>query len=198
MSKFSKIKERLASLLIEVEFATVKTEKAVLEYDGEELVEGTKVYVIEEETNERVAAADGEYTTEDNKVIKVANGKVVSIVEKEEEPIEEPIEEPEVEEKPIEAEEEPKDGEEPVEEPTEEPVEEPKEDEVAELKTKVEELTAIVNELIGLVESMKAETEEKFSKISLAKPASEEFEQTTIKKTGDARVDKLLNAWGKK
>lgn len=186
MSKFSKIKERLASLLIEVEFATLKTDKAVFEYDGEELVEGTKVYVIDEETNERVAAADGEYTTEDNKVITVANGEVVSIVEKEEEPTEEPVAEEVVET-----------VEEPVEEPTEEPVEEPK-DEVAELKTKVEELTAIVNELIGLVEDMKKETEEKFSKISLAKPASEEFEQTTIKKTGDARVDKLLNAWGKK
>lgn len=191
MSKFSKIKERLASLLIEVEFATLKTDKAVFEYDGEELVEGTKVYVIDEETNERVAAADGEYTTEDNKVITVANGEVVSIVEKEEEPTEEPVAEEVVEtvEEPVE---------EPTEEPTEEPVEEPKEDEVAELKTKVEELTAIVNELIGLVEDMKKETEEKFSKISLAKPASEEFEQTTIKKTGDARVDKLLNAWGKK
>lgn len=194
MSKFSKIKERLASLLIEVEFATVKTDKAVFEYDGEELVEGTKVYVIDEETNERVAAADGEYTTEDNKVITVANGEVVSIVEKEEEPTEEPVEEP-VAEEVVETVEEP--IEEPIEEPTEEPVEEPK-DEVAELKTKVEELTAIVNELIGLVEDMKKETEEKFSKISLAKPASEEFEQTTIKKTGDARVDKLLNAWGKK
>lgn len=194
MSKFSKIKERLASLLIEVEFATLKTDKAVFEYDGEELVEGTKVYVIDEETNERVAAADGEYTTEDNKVITVANGEVVSIVEKEEEPIEEPVEEP-VAEEVVETVEEP--VEEPTEEPTEEPVEEPK-DEVAELKTKVEELTAIVNELIGLVEDMKKETEEKFSKISLAKPASEEFEQTTIKKTGDARVDKLLNAWGKK
>lgn len=190
MSKFSKIKERLASLLIEVEFATVKTDKAVFEYDGEELVEGTKVYVIDEETGERVAAADGEYTTEDNKVITVANGEVVSIVEKEEEPTEEPVAEEvvETEEEPVE---------EPTEEPTEEPVEEPK-DEVAELKAKVEELTAIVNELIGLVEDMKKETEEKFSKISLAKPASEEFEQTTIKKTGDARVDKLLNAWGKK
>lgn len=194
MSKFSKIKERLASLLIEVEFATVKTDKAVFEYDGEELVEGTKVYVIDEETNERVAAADGEYTTEDNKVITVANGEVVSIVEKEEEPTEEPVAE-EVVEEVVETVEEP--VEEPTEEPTEEPVEEPK-DEVAELKTKVEELTAIVNELIGLVEDMKKETEEKFSKISLAKPASEEFEQTTIKKTGDARVDKLLNAWGKK
>jgi outer membrane biosynthesis protein TonB len=194
MSKFSKIKERLASLLIEVEFATVKTDKAVFEYDGEELVEGTKVYVIDEETNERVAAADGEYTTEDNKVITVANGEVVSIVEKEEEPTEEPVAE-EVVEEVVETVEEP--VEEPTEEPTEEPVEEPK-DEVAELKTKVDELTAIVNELIGLVEDMKKETEEKFSKISLAKPASEEFEQTTIKKTGDARVDKLLNAWGKK
>lgn len=139
MSKFSKIKERLASLLIEVEFATLKTDKAVFEYDGEELVEGTKVYVIDEETNERVAAADGEYTTEDNKVITVANGEVVSIVEKEEEPTEEPVAEEvvETEEEPVE---------EPTEEPTEEPVEEPK-DEVAELKTKVEELTAIVNEL---------------------------------------------------
>lgn len=195
MSKFSKIKERLASLLIEVEFATVKTDKAVFEYDGEELVEGTKVYVIDEETNERVAAADGEYTTEDNKVITVANGEVVSIVEKEEEPIEEPVEEP-VAEEVVETEEEP--VEEPTEEPTEEPVEEPK-DEVAELKTKVEELTAIVNELIGLVEDMKKETEEKFSKISLAKPASEEFEQsTTIKNTGDAKLDRFLQRYGNK
>lgn len=99
MSKFSKIKERLASLLIEVEFATVKTDKAVFEYDGEELVEGTKVYVIDEETNERVAAADGEYTTEDNKVITVSNGEVVSIVEKEEEPTEEPVAEEVVEDR---------------------------------------------------------------------------------------------------
>lgn len=175
MSKFSKIKERLASLLIEVEFATLKTDKAVFEYDDEELVEGTKVYVIDEETNERVAAADGEYTTEDNKVITISNGEVVSIVEKEEEPIEEPVEEP-----------------------TEEPVEEPK-DEVAELKAKVDELTAIVNELIGLVEDMKKETEEKFSKISLAKPASEEFEQsTTIKNTGDAKLDRFLQRYGNK
>lgn len=195
MSKFSKIKERLASLLIEVEFATLKTDKAVFEYDGEELVEGTKVYVIDEETNERVAAADGEYTTEDNKVITVANGEVVSIVEKEEEPIEEPVEEP-VAEEVVETVEEP--VEEPTEEPTEEPVEEPKEDEVAELKTKVEELTAIVNELIGLVEDMKKETEEKFSKISLAKPASEEFEQTTVKKTGDAKLDRFLQRYGNK
>lgn len=191
MSKFSKIKERLASLLIEVEFATVKTDKAVFEYDGEELVEGTKVYVIDEETGERVAAADGEYTTEDNKVLTVTNGEVVSIVEKEEEPVEEPVAEPEVE------------AEEVVEEPVEEaPIVEVVEetvDEVAELKAKVEELTMIVNELVSAVESMKTETEEKFSKISLAKPASEEFEQsTTIKKTGDARVDKLLTAWGKK
>lgn len=195
MSKFSKIKERLASLLIEVEFATLKTDKAVFEYDDEELVEGTKVYVIDEETNERVAAADGEYTTEDNKVITVANGEVVSIVEKEEEPTEEPVEEP-VAEEVVETEEEP--VEEPTEEPTEEPVEEPK-DEVAELKVKVEELTVIVNELIGLVEDMKKETEEKFSKISLAKPASEEFEQTTTaKNTGDAKLDRFLQRYGNK
>lgn len=188
MSKFSKIKERLASLLIEVEFATVKTDKAVFEYDDEELVEGTKVYVIDEETNERVPAADGEYVTEENKVITVADGKVISIVEKEEEPVKEPTEEPVAEE--VVAEDAPEGTEDAPKEET---------NEVAELKTKVEELTAIVNELIGLVESMKAETEEKFSKISLAKPATEEFEQVKeTKKTGDAKLDKFLARYGNK
>lgn len=198
MSKFSKIKERLASLLIEVEFATIKTDKAVLEYDGEEIAVGTKVYVVDEETTERVAAEDGQYTTEDNKVIEVANGEVISIEEKEVEPTEEPKEvEPEAEPEVEGAEEEPKEGEEPKEEPTEEPKEEPKEDEITILKGRVAELEIVVAELIDIIEKMKVDTEEKFSKISLAKPAEEEFEQVTSKKTGDAKLDRFLEKYGK-
>lgn len=194
MSKFSKIKERLASLLIEVEFATLKTDKAVLEYDGEEIAVGTKVYVVDEETTERVAAEDGQYTTEDNKVIEVANGEVISIEEKEAEPTEEPKEvEPEAEPDVEGAEEEPKEGEEPV----EEPIEEPKEDEIAILKGRVAELEIVVAELIDIIDKMKADTEEKFSKISLAKPAEEEFEQVISKKTGDAKLDRFLERYGK-
>ena len=198
MSKFSKIKERLANLLIEVEFATVKTDKAVFEYDDEELVEGTKVYVIDEATGERVPAADGEYVTEENKVITVADGKVISIVEKEETPEETPAEAENPTEDVV-AEDAPEgtEGETTEDAPKEETKEET--NEIAELKTKVEELTAIVNELIGLVESMKAETEEKFSKISLAKPATEEFEQVKeTRKTGDAKLDKFLARYGNK
>ena len=197
MSKFSKIKERLASLLIEVEFATIKTDKAVLEYDGEEITVGTKVYVVDEETTERVAAEDGQYTTEDNKVIEVANGEVISIEEKEAEPTEEPKEvEPEAEPDVEGAEEEPKEGEE-GEEPVEEPIEEPKEDEIATLKGRVAELEIVVAELIDIIDKMKADTEEKFSKISLAKPAEEEFEQVISKKTGDAKLDRFLERYGK-
>lgn len=197
MSKFSKIKERLASLLIEVEFVTIKTDKAVLEYDGEEIAVGTKVYVVDEETTERVAAEDGQYTTEDNKVIEVANGEVISIEEKEAEPTEEPKEvEPEAEPDVEGAEEEPKEGEE-GEEPVEEPIEEPKEDEIATLKGRVAELEIVVAELIDIIDKMKADTEEKFSKISLAKPAEEEFEQVISKKTGDAKLDRFLERYGK-
>ena len=190
MGRLSKIKEKLSKLLIEVEFETLKTDNGVLEYDGELAVD-TEVYVTNEETGERVPAADGVYTTEENVVITVAEGKVVSIEEKVEETPEETTEEVAAEEV----------TEETTSGTTEDVVEVVEEtiDELAELKAKVEELTNIVNELVSVIDSMKKDTDEKFSKISLAKPASEEFEQVvTTKKTGDARVDKLLSAWGKK
>lgn len=194
MGKLDTIKARLASLIeeVEVKMATVKTDKAVLEYDGE-LAEGTAVYVIDAETEERVAAADGEYTTEDNKVITVESGKVVSIVEKEEEPVEEPTEEPieEPTEEPVAAEEV---TEEPVEEPAqeEEPVEEVK-DEVAELKGEIETLKGKIE---GLENSIK-EILEKMASISTAAPVAEEFEKTKqTKKTGNQKVDKFIERYG--
>lgn len=199
MGKLDLIKARLASLIeeVEVKMATVKTDKAVLEYDGE-LAEGTAVYVTDAETEERVAAADGEYMTEDNKVITVEGGKVVSIVEKEEEkPIEDekPVEEPVKEE----AEEEKKE-----EEPIEEPQEEPKEEEVepSELEKKIADLEEKVAELKKAIEEMQKNTEEKFAqieKMSAASPVAEEFEKTkTTKKTGNSKVDRFIERYGDK
>lgn len=193
MSKLSKIKEKLASLIIEVEFESIKTDKAVLQYDGELAVD-IEIFVIDEATGERVPAADGEYVTEENKVITVADGKVISIVEKEETPEETPAEAENPTEDVV-----AEDAPEGTEGETTEDAPKEETDEVAELKTRIDELENEVAKLIELIESMKKDTEEKFSKISLAKPATEEFEQVKeTKKTGDAKLDKFLARYGNK
>ena len=106
MSKLEKIKAELAKLLIK--YSVVKTDKAVLEYEGEELVAGMDVFITDE-NGEKVPAEDGEYVTEDNKVITVMNGKVESIIDKaadveaeeDEKKEDEPMEEPTKEEEPM-------------------------------------------------------------------------------------------------
>lgn len=61
------------------EFATVTTDKGVLAWDGDEdLKAGDRVY-IEDADGERTEAADGDYKTEDGKIIAVAEGVVVEI-----------------------------------------------------------------------------------------------------------------------
>ena len=76
--KVSEIKDAEA----EVESEFIETDKGKLEWDNEEedLKAGDAVYVRDEEGN-RVPAPDGDYTTEDGKVIKVADGKVTEIVD---------------------------------------------------------------------------------------------------------------------
>ena len=83
MSKLSRLKEILAAKLQEVEqkFGNVTTDKGVLSWDGDDdLKAGDSVYVRDEEGN-RIPAPDGDYTTEDGKVIKVSDGKVTEIVD---------------------------------------------------------------------------------------------------------------------
>lgn len=192
MSKLEKIKAELAKLLIK--YSVVKTDKAVLEYEGEELVAGMDVYITDEEGN-KVPAEDGEYTTEDNKVITVKDGKVESIVD--------PVAE-------VDAEEDEKKEDEPMEEPTkeEEPMpEDKKEDEVNledvntaidELRKEVDELYKIVDSLLKKVGETRDEADERLKKLeckSLAKPASEEFEALgRLQKTGNKKLDKFLSA----
>lgn len=191
MSKLEKIKAELAKLLIK--YSVVKTDKAVLEYDGEELVAGMDVYVTDE-NGDKVPAEDGEYVTEDNKTITVKDGKVESIVD------------PSAE---VEAEEDEKKEDEPMEEPTaEEPMpEDKKEDEevnledvnsaIDELRKEVDELYKIVDSLLKKVGETRDEADERLKKLeckSLAKPASEEFEALSKRTNKFDKVSKFLNA----
>lgn len=76
MTKLARIKEVLKSLL--VEFGEVSTDKGVIVFDGDELEQGMAVHGIDEQGNE-VALEDGEYRTEDKKIIVVTDGKVAEI-----------------------------------------------------------------------------------------------------------------------
>ena len=77
MSKLSKFKAALAKML--QEFGNVTTDKGVISWDGDEdLKAGDPVYVEDSEGN-RTAAPDGDYKTDDNKVIVVVEGKVSEI-----------------------------------------------------------------------------------------------------------------------
>lgn len=191
MSKLNAIKAKLAAIL--AKFAVVKTDKAVLEYDGEDLKAGMAVYVSNE-NGERVAAEDGEYTTEDNKVIVVKDGMVESITD--------PVAEVDG------ADEEPKPEDAPVEEPVEEekleeePVEEPKETE----PTEIEKIREEINELYKLVDSIldkigetRDEADARFKKLeqmSAAAPAQEVIEgaaDVKLSATSDKRAKRLAD-----
>ena len=194
MSKLEKIKSELAKLLIK--YSVVKTDKAVLEYEGEDLVAGMDVVITDEEGN-KVPAEDGEYVTEDNKVITVKDGKVESIVDKAAD---------------VEAEEDEKKEDEPmVEEPAkeEEPAndEEKKDEEVNledinsaidEMRKEIDELYKIVDSLLKKVGETRDEADERLKKLeckSVAKPAYEEFEALgRLQKTGNKKLDKFLSA----
>ena len=86
--KVSEIKDAEA----EVESNFIETDKGKLEWDNEDedLKAGDAVYITDEEGN-RNPAPDGDYTTEDGKVIKVSDGKVTEIVDKKAEVSEEEV-----------------------------------------------------------------------------------------------------------
>lgn len=80
MSKMQKFKEALAKLVGEC-FAQVTTDKGVLRWEtDEDLKAGDTVFYINE-NGEPIKPEDGDYKTEDGKVIRVADGKVVEIVD---------------------------------------------------------------------------------------------------------------------
>lgn len=191
MSKLEKIKAKLAQILAQL--SVVKTDKAVLEYDGEDLVAGMTVYVTNEE-GERVAPEDGEYTTEDSKVIVVKDGKVESITD--------PVAEVDAEEEPK-----PEDAPEgtegatgedaPKEEEMEDEPKETTEDAIVKIRKEINELYKLVDSILDKIGEDRKQADERFSKIeqmSAAQPAQEVIEKTTevkLSATSDKRAKRL-------
>lgn len=179
----NKIKNMLKKLLME--FNSLSTNIADLYWEEDtELMVGYKVFV-EDESGNKVPAADGEYISDENK-IKVEGGVVTEIEAKEAEPEKKEETPAEPEEKKEETMEEP--TEQPAEQPEEKPAEEPKDDnaeKVAELENRVADL-----------ENKIAELETKLAEIATAPaaaPVVDEFEN--IKKretTGDKKLDKRI------
>lgn len=76
MGRMNRLKEALARMLQEL--GSVTTDRGALQWDGEDdLRAGMDVYTGEGE--DRAPAPDGDYRTEDGKVIRVENGKVAEI-----------------------------------------------------------------------------------------------------------------------
>lgn len=84
MAKIEAMFKRLGELLeasnrSEQKFGAVTTDKGILEWDGDgDLEAGMEVYIVNAD-GAREAAADGDYTTEDAKVIVVEGGRVSEI-----------------------------------------------------------------------------------------------------------------------
>lgn len=78
MGKLTKIKEALARIL--AEFGSVSTDKGALMWDGDDdLREGREVYIAKDDGRE--PAPDGDYKTEDGKIIRVSGGRVEEITD---------------------------------------------------------------------------------------------------------------------
>ena len=171
--KMNKIKEALSKLIAET-FERVSTDKGILALDGtlEEIAVGMAVSYVNEE-GEEVAVEDGDYKLEDDRILRIAEGKIAEIVEPEPEAEEPAAEEeaPAVEE--VAAEEEAPAEEPEVENPTNEG-EETETEAVVKLREEVNELYELVHRL----EDRIAELEKK----PAASPASEEFRKTKVDK----------------
>lgn len=168
MSKLQRIKEALRSLLLE--FGEVSTDKGVIVFDGDELEAGMAVRGIDEEGNE-TQLEDGDYRTEDGKIIVIAEGKVVEIRDDEAEVSTEPESEPEAQE-----------NEET--EPESEP--EPESDDK-------DELIKQLQEQIAALEQENAELKEKVAELEkepVALSAEETFENLEDKKP-NTKADEL-------
>ena len=178
-NKIEKFKAALAKALA-VAFGQITTDKGIIEWDGEEdLKIGDEVFTPGED-GERVRPEDGDYTVEDGKVIRIADGRVEDIID------------PEAEVAPAETETE---AEKEVPNP-DTPGEESAPDAVEELRKEVNELYDLVDKLIKAVglnrEDMKAVMAEvkRIKAAPAAKPAHDEFRRAYKPETTDRKVEK--------
>lgn len=178
-NKMSKIKEMLRKLL--AQFGEVATDKGTILWDGDEdLKEGDAVHTVDEEGNE-IALEDGEYQTEDKKIITVQDGKVISIVDVQ-------AEVDDNEGKNVETAEEPegtegKTGEDAPKE--EEPTE------IQKIREEIDELYKLVDSILEKIGESRREADERFKKLEempMAKSAEEAFENLS---KGNTEADKM-------
>jgi len=187
MSKLNKIREALKSIL--AQFERISTDKALIEYDGDELEIGMDVKGIDEEGN-AYDLEDGEYRAE-GIVYVVKDGKVDNIKEDEEPaaPAEEPAPEAEPEQEPVaepeaEPEQEPVAEPEPEVEPEAEPEEDPRDEQIRNLEAEVARLETENGELRERIKELEEKPQ--------ANPVEEDFENATkAPKTGNAKLDRL-------
>ena len=147
-----------------LQLAEIETDKAKLIVESE-LAEGVEVFV--EQEGEFVPAEDGEYATED-KIIVVAEGKVVEIRDKEEQKPEE-AEQPEEEVVVEQAEEEV------VVEQPEEPARDERDERIAEMEAVIAEKDARIAEL----EAEVAQKDEQLQ-MSADKPAKDKVKEINV------------------
>lgn len=183
MSKLEKLRTALQNIL--AQFERIATDKALIEYDGEELEVGVAVHGVDEEGNP-FNLEDGEYTVEDGTVYVIAEGKVTEIREVEKEP-EAPAEEPAPE-----APQETVENAEEVPQSEEEPEAEPEDDRIANLEAEIARLEQENGALREENDQLKARIDELENKPA-AEPATEEFERVNkVEKTGNSKTDRLL------
>lgn len=171
-----KITKKLALMLksmLSLHLGSVATDKAELFWDAEEdLREGMEVFVRGEE-DEFVPAADGDYTTEDGKIIKVVDGKVSEIVDPEAEVAQEDVQQEDVQQEDVQQEE---NEEVPAADEPEVPAEEEPsiEDRIAAIEERMEAFVDGINQIINgmaALEERIAVVEEKLAKVE--EPAAE-------------------------
>lgn len=167
--KLNKIKTVLRSLLVEM--GEVVTSKGVLVWDGDEdLKAGDAVRVLDTETRNEVDAEDGEYRTEDKKIIIVKDGRVEEIKDDEAEVADttnvvedEAKGEENAEDKPI------------VDEPK---TEDERDARIAQLEAEIEEKKAEINAKAAEIDELKARIAQ-LENEPADKSAEQRFEETT-------------------
>lgn len=202
-----KITQRLRIMLksmLDFEMGQIATDKAVLVFDGNELHEGMEVYVIGPD-NEPVPAANGDYTVEDGKIIRVVDGKVAEILDpraevanqieqEDQEPAPEPAAEPEAApEGPADVQQEenpevqPADSTEPQAEP------QPEVDRLAAVEERLLNFTEGLNKIINSLAAMEdrfAAVEGKLAKVE--EPAANPVDETpTVESTPKTKLSYL-------
>lgn len=173
MNNKQKVRMFFKSLLLQL--SEVETDRAKLIFDAPELKEGVEVFIEGDGENEEyIPAPDGEYKTNDNKIIKVENGVVVEIVDNEAEvaPEEAPVVEEMAEETPT------------VENPTN-TGEETDTEAIVKLREEVNELYARVDKLEKTIMEL--------AKVEGAKPVEEQFNEIEKKVNKTSKTEQMLS-----